>query len=223
MIEDLKWLGIDWDEGPDVSGPAGPYRQSDRDHIYGAALDRLRQSGLIYPCRCSRKDLRGIASAPHGPDGPVYPGICRPRNGSDAKQCDEGETSLRFRVDRDPRIAFADLEAGNQTCDMEMESGDFVVLRKDGLWSYQLACAVDDALMGVTHVVRGEDLLSSTPRQIALLRALGLPVPRYRHIALVADADGQRMSKRDGSTSLRQLREKGLNPEEARAHILGLR
>lgn len=217
LIEDLRWLGIDWDEGPDLpggGGPAGPYRQSERLDLYRAALVRLADAGLVYGCTCSRKDLRE-ASAPHGPEGPIYPGTCRDR-GIDL----DADCALRFRVDRAPLVEFTDLELGPQRFHLEEMSGDFIVRRRDGLFAYQLACALDDALMGITHVVRGADLLASTPRQIALLKALSLPVPLYRHIPLVADAEGRRMSKRDGSQSVRSLREAGMSPEEARALIL---
>jgi len=224
MLQDLRWLGIDWDEGPDVGGPAGPYRQSERDAIYQATLQALMDVRLVYPCACSRKELRTIASAPHGMDGPVYPGTCRPAPASTpaSPALNTSETSIRFRVDSKPLVEFHDLELGPQSFNLESDSGDFVVRRRDGLWAYQLACAVDDAMMGVTHVVRGADLLYSTPRQIALLRALGLPVPQYRHVPLVQDESGHRMSKRDGSASLQLLRDKGMSPEEARAYILGL-
>lgn len=217
IIEDLRWLGIDWDEGPDLPGNGGiaaPYRQSERLPLYQAALDRLMAMGLAYGCICSRKDLRE-ASAPHGPEGAVYPGTCREKGVRDGP-----DRAIRFRIDRDPVIEFVDLELGAQRFDLREMSGDFVIRRRDGLFAYQLACAVDDALMGITSVVRGADLLSSTPRQIALLRALGLPIPSYRHIPLVLDSEGQRMSKRDGSQSLRSLRESGLSPEEARRLIL---
>ncbi len=217
ILNDLRWLGVDWDEGPDLpdrGGPAGPYRQSERLQLYEAALRRAAAAGLVYGCSCSRKDLKE-ASAPHGPDGAVYAGTCREKGlgvGADY--------ALRFRVDLDPVIEFDDLELGPQRFDLEEMSGDFVVRRRDGLFAYQLACAVDDALMGVTRVVRGADLLASTPRQIAILRALGLPVPRYRHIPLVRDEEGRRMSKRDGSLSLGSLRTSGATPAEARRLIL---
>jgi len=217
MIEDLRWLGIDWDEGPDLGGPAGPYRQSERGGLYQAALARLAAAGLTYLCTCSRKDLRE-ASAPHGAE-PIYPGRCRARD-AEAQRRHPAGAAVRFRVDRAPRIHFVDLRLGPQTCDLDAESGDFIIHRRDGLWAYQLACAVDDALMGVTHVWRGEDLLTSTPRQIALLRALELPVPEYGHLPLVRDEAGRRMCKRDGSCSLGRLREAGLSPAQARAAIL---
>ncbi|MCE5229970.1 tRNA glutamyl-Q(34) synthetase GluQRS [bacterium] len=218
MIEDLRWLGMDWDEGPDVGGPAGPYRQSDRDEIYEAALARLKAAGLTYPCTCSRRDLRE-ASAPHGEEGPVHLGDCRngirganpkPRNGA----------STRFRAGLDPVVEFNDRRQGPQRFDLNRLCGDFVIRRRDGLWAYQLACAIDDALMGITEVVRGGDLLTSTPRQIALMRVLGLPIPEYEHIELVMDDEGRRMCKRDGSCSLRSLRAKGLTPAETRELIM---
>lgn len=225
MLEDLRWLGIDWDEGPDVGGPAGPYRQSERSSLYQEALDVLRSRELTYLCTCNRRDLRE-ASAPHGPvsglmapDGPIYSGRCRHADPARQRAHALG-AAVRFRVDADPLITFDDLTLGRQVADLPRLSGDFIVRRRDGLWAYQLACAVDDGLMGVTHVVRGQDLLLSTPRQMAILHALGLPFPRYSHIPLLADAQGRRMSKRDGSCSLRRLREQGLSPAQVRRHIM---
>lgn len=250
MLDDLRWLGIDWDEGPEAGGPAGPYRQSERGEIYAEALARLEAQGLTYLCTCSRKDLRE-ASAPHpsqrthdsdgsgdsdGPDdseGPVYPGTCRSSD-PEAQRRHAAGAAVRFRIDgpasSDRRvddngrpmheIEFTDAEAGPQSFDLAALCGDFIIRRRDGLWAYQFACAVDDALMGVTHVVRGADLLSSTPRQIAIVRALGLAEPRYRHVPLVVDAAGARMSKRDGSSSLRELRNSGISPAEARRKIM---
>jgi glutamyl-tRNA synthetase len=218
MIEDLRWLGLDWDEGPDVGGPAGPYRQSERSPIYEAALERLAAAGRTYPCTCSRKDLRE-ASAPHGPEGPVYPGTCRDADPA-AQRAHPLGAATRLRVDREPIVGFTDAIAGPQRFDLRALCGDFIVRRRDGLWAYQLACAVDDALMGVTRVLRGDDLLTSTPRQIAVMRALGLPEPVYAHAPLVVDECGERMCKRDGSQSLRSLREAGLTPEKAREAIL---
>lgn len=239
MIDDLRWLGLDWDEGPDIGGPAGPYRQSERSTIYQAALDQLDRAGLTYLCTCSRKDLQRFierdatsppgtssepteASAPHGNEGPAYPGRCREAD-PDRQRAHPLGAAIRFRVDAAPRIEFNDEVAGFQYYDLTTLSGDFVIRRRDGLWAYQLACAVDDALMGVTHVLRGEDLITSTPRQIAIIRALGLPEPRYAHVPLVLDERGQRMCKRDGSCSLRTMREAGVPPEAARAAILGAR
>lgn len=216
IIEDLRWLGIDWDEGPDVGGPAGPYRQSERGELYAAALDALDRRGLTYLCTCSRKDLRE-ASAPHGDHGPVYPGLCRDKSRAE-QAAHPGGAALRFRLPQG-NVEFTDRRLGPRSFDLARLCGDFIVRRRDGLWSYQLACAVDDALMGVTHVVRGEDLLDSTPRQLALLGALGLPPPAYEHVPLLADEQGRRLSKRDGSNSLRALRARGLTPADVRELI----
>jgi glutamyl-tRNA synthetase len=218
IIADLRWLGLDWGEGPDVGGPAAPYRQSERSLIYETALEKLSALGLTYYCTCSRKDLQE-ASAPHGPEGPVYPGTCRDRK----LRCEDlppGGAAIRFRTGRAPLVSFTDEILGTQTFDLAQLCGDFVIRRRDGLWAYQLACAVDDALMGITHVLRGEDLLSSTPRQLAVIRALNLPEPAYSHVPLVLDASGRRMSKRDGSQSLQSLRSSGLSLDEARRRIL---
>lgn len=216
MLDDLRWLGIDWDEGPDVGGPAGPYRQSDRDAIYEAALAKLEAAGLTFPCTCSRKDLRE-ASAPHGDEGPVHLGCRRP------VRSERDGASIRFRAGLDPIVEFVDRFRGPQKFNLDELCGEFVIRRRDGLWAYQLACAVDDALMGVSEVVRGGDLLTSTPRQIAIMRAMGLPIPAYEHIELVIDGDGKRMCKRDGSRSIRSLREQGMSPESAREVIMGQR
>lgn len=222
MIDDLRWLGIDWDEGPDIGGPAGPYRQSERGNIYEAALGRLEGAGKTYLCTCSRKQLRTAegseASAPHGPEGAPYPGTCRAAD-PEIQRAHPLGAATRLRVDAKP-MEFRDLSLGFQSFDLEAMCGDFIVRRRDGLWAYQLACAVDDALMGVTHVLRGEDLLSSTPRQLAVMRALGLAEPRYSHVPLVLDERGERMCKRDGSESLRSLREAGMTAEAARERIL---
>lgn len=226
IIDDLRWLGIDWDEGPDIGGPqtggpAGPYRQSERSHFYEAALSALAERGLTYPCTCSRKDLQE-ASAPHGPEGAIYPGTCRASDPRVAAAHPSG-AAIRLKTETLSPIRFVDEILGEQSFDLSKLCGDFIIRRRDGLWAYQLACAIDDALMGVTHVLRGADLLSSTPRQLAIIRALGLPEPAYAHVPLVVDDQGRRMSKRDGSCSLRGLREAGCKPEEARKIILEMR
>jgi glutamyl-tRNA synthetase len=227
ILDDLRWLGIVWHAGPDIGGPAAPYVQSQRTAIYTAALRVLAARGLTYACTCSRKDLRE-ASAPHGPEGLIYPGTCRPAHAAPLTERDvdtllaREDAALRFRVDASPIVEFSDELHGPQSHDLR-DTGDFVVRRRDGLFAYHLACALDDGLMGVTRVLRGDDLLPSTPRQVALLRELNLPVPIYRHVALVADAaTGERMAKRDNSVGLDTLRHHGLSPAEARAAILAL-
>jgi glutamyl/glutaminyl-tRNA synthetase len=236
-IEDLRWLGIRWHEGPDRGGPNGPYVQSRRRGIYLDAWRRLMHDGHIYPCRCSRKDLQAALSAPHESSGhtaavqrsdkleplddePIYPGTCRAQFGY-APQL-PGPTGVdmempdglnwRFRVRDGEAIEFDDLNLGPQRYVAGEDFGDFVVWRRDGVPSYQLACVVDDASMGITEVVRGADLLKSTARQIVLNRALGLPDPQWYHCRLVVDHNGRRLAKRHDALSLRSLRQRGLTP-----------
>ena len=202
ICRDHEWLGLDWDEGP--------VYQSERSDIYERALERLIDAGRVYPCTCSRKEISAIASAPHGDEGPRYPGTCR-----HGPTKPERPAAQRFRFD-DPSPGFEDLVCGPYP---EGEvSGDFVLRRADGIWAYQLVVVVDDAESRITEVIRGADLLSSTPRQIALYRALGLPAPQFAHVGLVVDPDGTRLSKRHGATALEALREAGRKPEE----ILGM-
>lgn len=216
ILDDLRWLGLDWDEGPDVGGPCGPYDQSDRDPIYDAALELLDDSDLVFRCYCSRREIREASSAPHGRTA-VYPGTCRflTPDEEEAVRIDKDDKtpSWRFRV-ADVDVTFEDLVMGAQSQRLPEEVGDFPVRRADGLFAYQLAVVVDDWLMGITDVLRGEDLVHSTPRQIALFEAFGAPVPSFWHVPLMMDGEGRRMSKRDGSESLEELREKGASPDE---------
>ena len=231
-LEDLRWLGISWQEGPDVGGPCAPYRQSDRQAIYLAAWRKLLAGGFLFPCRCSRKDLEAALGAPHesaqrpGADGkaeplddePVYPGTCRPKGRPfDSTQggieTPEG-CNWRFRVPDGKAVEFEDRNLGPQRFVAGEDFGDFVVWRRDGGPSYQLACVADDAAMGITEVVRGEDLLKSTARQILLDRALGLAPPAWFHCRLVVDANGHRLAKRHDALSLRTLRQRGFTPTE---------
>jgi len=212
ILSDLRWLGLDWDEGPDVGGPFSPYVQSARSRAYDDALASLSAQGLVFECWCSRAEI-AAASAPHGPqdDGPRYPGTCRSLS-SAATLARRGEgrpPSLRFRVEPG-EMRFRDAIFGEQAVDLSAAVGDFVVRRSDGPYAYQLAVAVDDGRMGITDVVRGADLLSSTPRQIRILEALGLPVPRWAHVPLLLGADGQRLSKRNGDRTLSALRSRGI-------------
>jgi glutamyl-tRNA synthetase len=215
-IEDLRWLGIRWHEGPDVGGPHVPYTQSARHAMYLEALHKLIARGLVYPCRCTRKDLAQLAQAPHD-DEPIYPGTCRPGPGGvPAKFDDSAQTGVnwRFRVPEGEAIEFKDGRFGPQRFVAGKDFGDFLVWRKDGVPAYQLAVSVDDAAMAVTEVVRGKDLLKSTPRQILVCRALGLPERAWFHCPLVADERGQRLAKRHDALSLRALRALGVKPED---------
>jgi glutamyl-tRNA synthetase len=206
ILDDLRWLGLDWDEGPDVGGPFAPYVQSARVGHYAEAAATLQARGLVYPCTCSRKDIQE-ASAPHGVEGLGlrYPGTCRERPSHPDRPA-----ARRFRMP-EPPSTFQDGLHG--AVDTREWGGDFVVQRADGLWAYQLAVVVDDAAMAITEVVRGDDLLPSTPRQLALYAALDLEPPRFFHLPLVLGADGQRLSKRHGAASIAELRAAGLTPE----------
>ena len=206
LEEDLRWLGLFWDEGGSLGGPRGPYYQSQRSEIYQKYFDRLAAEGRLYPCFCSRSQLHA-ASAPHRADGtPVYPGTCRAlREEEIRRRAAQRPPAWRLRVGRET-IGFADGNLGWYQEYLPDDCGDFVLRRWDGVYAYQLAVVVDDALMGVTQVVRGADLLQSTPRQIYLYRLLGLPQPRFYHLPLLLAPDGRRLSKRDGDVSLETLK-----------------
>lgn len=236
MIEDLHWLGISWQEGPDCGGPSAPYTQSKRLDFYLKAWKRLRETGAIYPCTCSRKDVALAAGAPNdGDDEPIYSGRCRPASSSPgaarsstalrARGTDEASVATRagpagvnwrFRVPDGEDIRFADLHLGSQRMLAGRDFGDFIVWRRDDVPAYQLAVVVDDTAMGITEVVRGADLLKSTARQILLYRALGLPIPDFYHCELVRDEGGVRLAKRHDSLSIRRLRELGWTAEQVR-------
>jgi glutamyl-tRNA synthetase len=207
-IEDLRWLGLDWDGEPMV--------QSHRLAVYADAAAKLLASGLAYPCVCTRKEVEEAASAPHEPqdggaDGPVYPGTCRGkwRTPAEAEAATGRAPALRFRVDVGS-VPFADAFRGREPGRI---AGDFVIQKRDGGPAYQLAVVVDDAAQGVTEVLRADDLLPSTPRQLLLYRALGLRPPAFAHVPLVVGADGLRLAKRHGDTSLRSFRERGVAAE----------
>ena len=205
LEEDLRWLGLVWDEGGADGGPCGPYCQSQRAELYLRYFEKLRAAGLVYPCFCSRSQLHA-ASAPHRADGtPVYGGTCRGLAPAEiAQKSKQRPPAWRLRVPEDT-IAFQDGHLGPYSEYLPRDCGDFVLRRGDGVFAYQLAVVVDDALMGVTQVVRGADLLQSTPRQLLLYRLLGLPAPQFYHLPLLLAADGRRLSKRDGDVSLEQL------------------
>jgi glutamyl-tRNA synthetase len=213
MMEDLRWFGFDWQEGPDVGGPFAPYNQSERFDAYRGALETLRVGRFIYPCYCSRRDIQSAIHAPHAADDeePIYPGTCRGKTTADGSKF-----SWRFRVPDGEAVTFTDNNLGEQTFIAGKQFGDFVVWRNDDVASYQLACVVDDAKMQITEVVRGSDLLLSTARQLLLYRALGLKAPEFFHCPLILDENGERLAKRSDSLSLRALRERGAKPEQLR-------
>jgi len=223
QLDDLRWLGLDWDEGPDVGGPYGPYRQSERTPAYEGALARLDREGLLYRCDCSRAEIARVASAPHaGEEGPPYPGTCRvagPR-GNPPKR----PPAVRLRVPAGV-VQVRDTLQGTRTEDVAATVGDFVLRRGDGVFAYQLAVVVDDLAMEMTEVVRGCDLLGSAPRQAVLARLLGGAPPAFAHVPLVRSSDGGRLAKRAGGGLVRTQRERGIAPSEVvglLARTLGL-
>jgi glutamyl/glutaminyl-tRNA synthetase len=245
IIEDLRWFGLDWNEGPDIGGPFAPYVQSQRRSRYLESWEKLLVGGFIYPCKCSRKDVAEASLAPHDEnEEPIYPGTCRPRPQlslvstadivaaavSAAGQRDlppataaatqlkpPAGTHWRFRVPDGERTEFVDERLGKQSAVADRDFGDFIVWRCDDVPAYQLAVVVDDDVMRISEVVRGEDLLVSTFRQLLLYRALTLTPPKFFHTPLVVDESGKRLAKRHSSLSLRALRERGAVPEELRA------
>jgi glutamyl-tRNA synthetase len=261
MYEDLRWLGLDWDEGPDISplsgkggqpgdpglspdlggpgddggsgqgGPFAPYSQSERRGFYLEAWRKLRDTGLIYPCTCSRKDLEQALSAPHEPlrgagvvddlpfaadDELPYPGTCREKIATANDYDSPAGVSWRFKVPDGETISFEDGYFGRQEFVAGRDFADFLLWRRDDIPAYQLAVVVDDSAMQITEVVRGADLLKSTARQLLLIRALGYSVPAYFHCPLLRDEKSIRLAKRHDALSLRRLREQGGKAEELR-------
>jgi glutamyl-tRNA synthetase len=205
ILDDLRWLGMAWDEGPDVGGRAAPYVQSQRGELYAAALDRLVACGLTYYCDCSRAEIARVASAPHaGEEGPRYPGTCRP-HGMRARPF-RRPPAVRLAVPEGAEIEVDDAVLGPLREDVGAVTGDFVLRRGDGVVSYQLAVVADDLAMEVTEVVRGADLASSAPRQALLARLLGGEPPRFAHIPLLLGPDGSRLAKRAPGMTLRDQR-----------------
>ncbi|WCJ58427.1 tRNA glutamyl-Q(34) synthetase GluQRS [Fontisphaera persica] len=226
MVEDLRWLGLDWQEGPDCGGPHAPYDQSRRHAWHVAVFEQLRSSGCVYPCVCSRKDVLQALGAPHaGEEEPVYPGTCRPEKRPQPivvtdparlrhRDAHGRRVNWRFRVPDGERITFADGAAGPQEFVAGRDFGDFVVWRHDDVPAYQLAVVADDHAMGITEVVRGADLLLSTARQLLLYHALGWTPPQFFHVPLMTDERGTRLAKRHDALSLRALRAAGAHPAE---------
>lgn len=214
MIEDLRWLGIEWQEGPDAGGPYAPYVQSQRRDWYLQVWRELKDGGWIYPCTCSRKDLAEAAQAPHEQnDEPLYPGKCR---GQTSDATEPAGVNWRFRVPDGRVIRFEDRAQGPQAFEAGKDFGDFVIWRRDDVPAYQLAVVTDDAAMNITEVVRGNDLLRSTARQILLFEALGIKPPDYYHCELFTDDAGMRLAKRHDALSLRSLRATGMSAEQVR-------
>ena len=227
MIEDLRWFGFEWSEGPDIGGQFAPYNQSERFSYYRNALELLRNGNFIYPCACSRKDIQSAVNAPHAADDElIYPGTCRPNpelrisndefNSTFANR--NSKFSWRFRVPDGETVFFHDENLGEEKFIAGKDFGDFVVWRNDDVPAYQLACVADDAQMQIAEVVRGKDLLLSSARQLLLYRALRLPPPQFFHCELMLDESGQRLAKRNDALSLRALRERGAKPEELRSN-----
>ena len=218
-MEDLRWFGCGWHEGPDAGGDCAPYRQSERNDLFLDAWQKLKDTGYIYPCDKSRKDVARAAQAPHAEDEgaeTIYPENWRPPLDTGKDASEPGDTNWRFRVPNNRKIFFDDGRLGPCEFECLRDFGDFLVWRKDRVPAYELAVVVDDAAMQITEVVRGEDLLISTARQLLLYEALELNAPAFYHTPLMIDPDGQRLAKRHRSLSLRELREAGQTPEALR-------
>ncbi|WP_119629027.1 glutamate--tRNA ligase [Methylocaldum marinum] len=214
LIADLRWMGLNWDEGPENAEPDERYFQSCRGAIYQRYYEELEQQGRAYFCFCSPRELeisRKIQLSSGQP--PRYTGKCSHLTADEvSRKLDEGlRPTLRFRVPKNETVEFEDLVRGPQKFATD-DIGDFIIRRADGSAAFFFCNAIDDALMGVTHVLRGEDHLANTPRQMLVLAALGLPIPQYAHISLIMGDDGAPLSKRNGSRSLKQLREEGYFP-----------
>lgn len=216
LIEDLSWVGLRWQEGPRVGGVYGPYRQCDRRALYQCVWQRLSQTKAIYPSPHSRKDVVNALIAPHeGEKEVIFPTVLRPDSWETMEA--PGKVNWRFRVPDGEQVEFVDQNLGEHCFVAGEDFGDFVIWRRDGFPSYELAVVADDYAMAISEVVRGEDLLLSTAKQILLYRALGWPVPSFYHCRLVRDALGKRLAKRDSSRSLRSLRQQGMTPVQVRA------
>ena len=224
LMADLRWLGIDWDAGPDREDERGPYRQSQRAALYARQFAELERRGVLYPCFCTALELelsrRAQLSAGRPPR---YAGVCRDLSAAERERRSAAglAATLRFRVPAGERLSFVDFVHGPQNF-LSDDIGDFVVRRADGSAAFFFSNAVDDATMGVTAALRGEDHLTNTPRQLLILAALGLPAPAYGHVALIVAADGAPLSKRHGAVSVREYRERGYQPQALLNHLFRL-
>jgi glutamyl-tRNA synthetase len=224
LLEDLRWLGLEWDEGPDIGGPHTFYRQRERSAIYEEWLAKLDAAGLTYPCYCTPAELNIVRKQQLAAGKPPrYPGTCRKLTEAQrAERAARGQpAALRFRVPPGEVVAFEDVVHGPQHFNTD-DIGDFIIRRADGSMAFFFSNALDDALMGVTLVLRGDDHVTNTPRQILLLKALGLPIPRYAHVALLLGMDGAPLSKRHGAMSVKDLRERGYLPGAVCNHLVRL-
>jgi nondiscriminating glutamyl-tRNA synthetase len=224
VMEDLRWLGLEWDVGPDKEDAHGPYRQSQRASVYARHFEILERNGSVYPCFCSPLELEISRKAQLAAGRPPrYAGTCRNLTPAqrEQKRAQGIKPSMRFQVPLGRRIEFVDFVHGPQSF-LSDDIGDFVILRADGTAAFFFSNAVDDATMGVTQVLRGEDHLTNTPRQLMILEALGLPAPRYGHISLIVGMDGAPLSKRHGATSVREYRGRGYRPEALTNHLFRL-
>jgi len=218
MLEDLKWYGLDWDEGPDVGGPHAPYQQSDRRDCYLSAWRKLKAMDYLYPCTRSRKEVQESVAAPQeGDQETIFPTEWRPKTGLLMEHAEPQGFNWRFRVPDGEKISFNDGRLGSCSYVAGSDFGDFLVWRRDDTPSYELAVVIDDDAMDITEVVRGEDLLLSTARQILIYKALNRPIPAFYHTALVRDSKGDRLAKRHDSQSLRELRASGMTAEQLRS------
>jgi glutamyl-tRNA synthetase len=215
IVEDLAWLGIRFQEGPGIGGECGPYVQSERHVLYESAIDKLAREGHAYLCDCSRAEIARIASAPHaGDEGPRYPGTCRAFGMQ--QRAFKRPPAVRLAIPHDARslVTTNDLVLGCRTEDVAEVTGDFVLRRGDGIYAYQLAVVVDDLAMGITDVVRGADLASSSARQVLLASLLGGAAPTFAHVPLLIADDGNRLAKRNGGMTIREQRAAGRDPRE---------
>lgn len=215
IIEDLHWLGLDWDEGADIGGEYEPYTQSESTSLYERVIDALQKDGLVYPCFCTRKELRSLASAPHMSDyGSAYPELCLHLSDKERKEREATgrRSAMRLHCEKD-EIGFTDVLHGDCCMSWNECGGDFPLRRSDGVFAYQLAVVVDDIRQGITQIVRGEDILHCTPRQVYLYELFGCTSPEYIHLPLVVDHEGERLAKRHGHFELRKMREAGISAE----------